>query len=199
MCDKKQISPLVAGVDEAGRGPLAGVVVAAAVILDPKKPIKGITDSKKMTQKKREELYELIIRDSKAYAIASANAEEIDCFNILGASLLAMQRAINQLNLVPDKVLVDGRFCPKVPYYVEAIVKGDSYIPAISAASILAKVERDWEMIKCDKLYPGYGFAQHKGYATLTHLKAIYRLGLSPIHRKSFRPVRQMTLFPPSS
>lgn len=140
----------------------------------------------------------MIIRDCKAYTIESADVNEIDCFNILRTSLLAMQRAVNQLNFPPNKVLVDGRVCPKLSCPVETIVKGDSCIPAISTVSILAEVVRDRDMIKYDKQYPGYGFTKHKGYATSPHLKAIYRLGLSPIHRKSFEPVKEMMLFPRS-
>jgi len=188
---------LIAGVDEAGRGPLAGPVIVAAVILNPKKPIDGIADSKKLSEKKREELYDRIIANCIAYAITRADVDEIDQLNILNASLLAMQRAVNQLSVQPEKVLVDGHVCPELSCEVEAIVQGDNTIPAISAASILAKVTRDREMVLYDKQYPGYGFAEHKGYGTVLHLDAIYRLGVSPIHRRSFEPVRQMTLFPP--
>ncbi len=188
---------IIAGVDEAGRGPLAGPVVAAAVILNPEKLLKGVADSKKLTEKKREALYDQIIESCLAYGIARAEVDEIDRLNILNASLLAMQRAIAQLTIRPEKVLVDGSVCPELSIEVEAIVKGDDKIPAISAASILAKVTRDREMLLLEKEFPGYGFAEHKGYGTEMHLAAIHRLGITPIHRKSFLPIRQMSLFPP--
>lgn len=190
---------IIAGVDEAGRGPLAGPVVAAAVILNPEKPVKGVANSKKLTGKKREALYDQIIEHCLAYGIARAEVDEIDRLNILNASLLAMQRAITQLAIRPEKVLVDGNICPELPMEVEAIVKGDDKIPAISAASILAKVTRDREMLLWEKEFPGYGFAEHKGYGTEMHLDAIHRLGITPIHRKSFLPIRQMSLFPHGS
>ncbi len=188
---------IIAGVDEAGRGPLAGPVFAAAVILDPKKPIKGVANSKKLTEQKREKLFDQIIEHCLAYAIARADVDEIDRLNILNASLLAMQRAVAQLSIQPNKALIDGHVCPKLPCETEAIIKGDDSVPAISAASILAKVTRDREMVLYETQYPGYGFAEHKGYGTVMHLDAIHRLGITPIHRKSFEPVRQLTLFSP--
>jgi ribonuclease HII len=182
----------IAGVDEAGRGPLAGPVIAAAVILDPKKPIQGLADSKLLTAKRREELSSLIMENALAWGIGRASHEEIDEINILQASLLAMKRAIESLKLEPDEVLCDGTFCPKVNYPVRAIIRGDQLIPAISAASILAKVTRDKEMIALDGDYPGYGFAQHKGYATELHLNCLRELGPSIIHRRSFAPVKTL-------
>lgn len=182
---------LIAGVDEVGRGPLAGPVIAAAVILDPALFILGLADSKTLTAKKRELLAEKIHAHAYCYAIGRAEVNEIDELNILQASLLAMQRAILQLTKPPLQVLVDGKFCPKIPYEVKAIIRGDQSVPAISAASIIAKVFRDAEMCVLDKEYPGYGFAQHKGYGTAQHLECLKRLGASPIHRKSFSPVKQ--------
>lgn len=181
----------IAGVDEAGRGPLAGPVYAAAVILDPTRPIIGLADSKVLSEKKREQLAVLIRERSLAWAIARAEVAEIDRLNILQASLLAMQRAVAELGVAPTKALVDGRDCPELPCQVEAIIGGDSTIPAISAASILAKVARDQELYRLDKLYPGYGFAQHKGYPTKAHLAALAELGVSPVHRRSYAPVRR--------
>lgn len=183
---------LIAGVDEAGRGPLAGPVVAAAVILNPEHPITGLDDSKKLSAKKRENLFDEICKKAKAFAIAEASVAEIDELNILQASLLAMQRAVNQLNLQPDKILVDGTFCPKVNMLSEAIIDGDAKVQEISAASILAKVYRDRLMQKLDQEHPGYGLAQHAGYPTKLHLQALQTLGISPIHRKSFAPVRAL-------
>ena len=185
----------VAGIDEAGRGPLAGPVVAAAVILDPDKPINGVMDSKKLTATKRERLFDIIINNCLAYGIARAEVDEIDRLNILQASLLAMQRAVAQLPIQPDKALIDGNRCPTLTCETEAIIKGDASVPAIAAASILAKVTRDREMLVYAKQYPGYGFAKHKGYSTAMHLAAIHQLGVTPIHRKSFEPVRQRELF----
>jgi ribonuclease HII len=186
---------LIAGVDEAGRGPLAGPVIAAAVIFHPGKTIAGVTDSKKLTAKKRETLYVKIIAECLCYGVGRADAEEIDRLNILQASLLAMQRAVSQLLLKPDKVLVDGNLCPVLSCETEAIVQGDYTVPVISAASIIAKVLRDKEMDLYEQQFPGYGFAEHKGYGTAEHLAAIHRLGITPIHRKSFEPVRQTSLF----
>lgn len=190
---------LCAGCDEVGRGPLAGDVVAAAVILDPAKPILGLDDSKKLTEKKREQLFEQIQADAKSWSIARASVAEIDSLNILQASLLAMTRAVSGLHIEPEHVLVDGNKLPKWKYSAEAVVKGDSRVAAISAASILAKVTRDREMIALDKLYPGYGFADHKGYPTKVHMDALARLGITPIHRLSYAPVRakieQIALF----
>jgi len=183
---------MIAGVDEAGRGPLAGAVIAAAVILDPTRPIAGVTDSKKLTAKKRERLEIEIQQHAIAWAIGRAEVEEIDELNILQASLLAMSRAVEGLPLVPTHVQVDGNQCPTVNYPVEAIVKGDALIPAIGAASILAKVARDRELIALDEQYPEYGFAQHKGYPTKAHFAALEAHGASPVHRRSFAPVRRI-------
>lgn len=184
----------IAGVDEAGRGPLAGPVFAAAVILDPKKKIIGLADSKQLTVKKREYLAKKIQEKAKAWAIGRAEVEEIDRLNIFQASLLAMQRAVHALVLLPSLVLVDGKHCPKLSFPSKAIIKGDEKITAISAASILAKVHRDASMVLLDAEYPGYGLAQHKGYTTQQHLQALKKLGPSPIHRRSFAPVRQYEL-----
>ncbi len=183
---------LVAGVDEVGRGPLAGPVVAAAVILDPANPIAGLADSKKLTEKRREALFPLIQERALAWCIARASEAEIDRLNILHASLLAMRRAVLGLSQQPDRVLVDGNRCPDLPYPSEAIVKGDSKVEAISAASILAKVVRDNEMVAFEETYPGYGFARHKGYPTAQHMQALKTLGVTPIHRRSFAPVKNL-------
>lgn len=176
-----------AGVDEVGRGPLAGPVVAAAVILNPEYFIEGLKDSKLLTTKKREMLSEQIKKYSLAWAIGRAEVEEIDEINIFQASLLAMKRAVEKLSLLPELVVVDGTHCPKINIPSKAIIKGDQLIPAISAASIIAKVARDAEMIEYDKHYPGYDFASHKGYGTKKHLEYLRQLGRSPIHRKSFK------------
>lgn len=190
---------LCAGCDEVGRGPLAGDVVAAAVILDPQNPIIGLDDSKKLTEKKRELLFDEIQAKAKSWCIARASVAEIDSLNILQASLLAMTRAVQGLAIEPEHVLVDGNKLPKWKYTAEAVVKGDSRVAAISAASILAKVTRDREMVALDKVYPGYGFADHKGYPTKVHMDALERLGITPIHRRSYAPVRarieQIALF----
>ncbi|EGH00125.1 Ribonuclease HII [gamma proteobacterium IMCC2047] len=183
---------LVAGVDEVGRGPLAGPVVAAAVILNPANPIEGLADSKKLTEKRREALFPLIQERALAWCIARASEAEIDRLNILHASLLAMRRAVLGLSQQPDRVLVDGNRCPDLPYPSEAIIKGDSKIEAISAASILAKVVRDNEMVAFEETYPGYGFAKHKGYPTAQHMQALKTLGVTPIHRRSFAPVKNL-------
>ncbi len=180
---------LLAGVDEVGRGPLAGAVVAAAVILDPEQPIAGLNDSKKITQKNRELLSIEIKEKSLAWSLGRAEVEEIDELNILHASLLAMKRAVESLNVFPKMVVVDGQYTPDIEYEKIAIIKGDSLVPAISAASIIAKVERDNEMIKFDEIYPGYGFASHKGYPTKKHIEALAELGITDIHRRSFAPV----------
>ena len=177
----------VAGIDEAGRGPLAGPVVAAAVILDPQQPIAGLADSKLLSERKRELLFDEIISKALAYGIGSASPAEIDDVNILQATFLAMRRAIQQLSIKPTLALVDGNQDPKLGCPTQTIVQGDRLIPAISAASILAKVTRDRWMLELDQQYPGYGFAQHKGYPTLAHKEAILRLGLTIVHRKSFR------------
>jgi len=181
---------LIAGVDEAGRGPLVGVVVAAAVILDPSRPIQGLGDSKKLSEKRREQLFPEIISQSLSWAIASASPAEIDQLNILQASLLAMKRAVEALSLQPDIALVDGNQRPRLACRVEAIVKGDSKVAAISAASILAKVERDRLMRALHELYPLYGFDQHKGYPTASHLALLRQHGPCPEHRRSFGPVK---------
>jgi ribonuclease HII len=195
MKNKKTIidkTKLIAGVDEAGRGPLAGPVYAAAVILDPKKQIRGLTDSKLLTPKKREILSKRIQEKALHWSIAYADVTEIDDINIFQASLLAMQRAVENLKIIPELILIDGKFCPQLPYPMQAIIKGDQLIPAISAASILAKVARDQVMLELDLQYPGYGFAAHKGYGTEQHLTALKKLGATPIHRKSFAPVREL-------
>lgn len=181
---------IICGVDEAGRGPLAGNVCAAAVILNKDKPILGLKDSKKLSSKKRDELYDIILRDSRAYAISFATVEEIDSLNILQATLLAMKRAVELLTFKPDLVLVDGNQAPKVDIQVQTIIKGDSLVEEISAASILAKVTRDREMLALDKIYPEYGFAKHKGYGTEMHLNAINKYGILDIHRKTFAPIK---------
>lgn len=191
----KGSSLMIVGVDEVGRGSLAGPVIAAAVALDEICPIEGLADSKTLTEKQREALAKQIRQQALAFALGRAEVEEIDKFNILQASLLAMQRAVEQLSITPHHVLVDGQHCPQLACHVEAIVKGDSKVSAISAASILAKVARDQEMCAMDKQYPGYGFATHKGYPTQIHRQALQRLGITPIHRHSFAPVRQLSLF----
>ena len=182
----------VAGVDEAGRGPLAGPVIAAAVILDPNNPIPGLADSKLLTEKQREALYALIQERALAWAVGRAEAAEIDTINILQASLLAMQRAVNALHIVPQLALIDGNRCPKLSCAAKAIIRGDQTEPAISAASIIAKVTRDREMILLDQQYPHYGFAQHKGYPTKAHVAALQKYGASDVHRKSFGPVAEV-------
>lgn len=184
---------LTAGVDEAGRGPLAGPVMAAAVILNPARPIVGLADSKKLTERQREALEAEIKGKALAWAVARAEVEEIDTLNILHASLLAMGRAVAALNPAPQLALVDGNRCPpSLPCRAEAIVKGDQTVPAISAASILAKVARDRQLLSLDAHYPGYGFAKHKGYPTKDHLAALEELGVTPVHRRSFGPVRRL-------
>ncbi|MDD0837774.1 ribonuclease HII [Curvibacter sp. HBC61] len=182
---------LQAGVDEAGRGPLAGPVVAAAVILDDLRPIAGLTDSKKLTAARREKLFDEIRAKALCCSIAEASVEEIDRLNILQATLLAMRRAVEGLRLKPVKVMVDGNQLPRLDVLAEAVVKGDALIPAISAASILAKVHRDRWCAQVDKHYPDYGFAAHKGYGTAAHLAALRAHGPCPEHRQSFAPVRE--------
>ena len=179
----------IAGTDEVGRGPLAGEVVAAAVILDPATPIPGLNDSKKLSDKQRQQLVILIKERALSLAIGRSSVMEIDSLNILQASLLAMRRAVEALPLRPQLVYVDGNHLPDWRYKSKAIVRGDATIPAIAAASVLAKVTRDREMEALDSLYPGYGLAKHKGYPTKQHLEALAKLGPSPIHRKSFAPV----------
>lgn len=183
--------PLEAGVDEAGRGPLIGSVVAAAVILPPQFDIKGLTDSKKMSARQREHAFERIQAEAVAWAIAEATASEIDTLNILQANLLAMQRAVDALPIAPTRVFIDGNRCPNLAQPAQAIVQGDALIPAISAASVLAKVWRDRQMDELAKIYPAYGFDQHKGYPTAAHRAAIQREGVLPLHRRSFKPVAQ--------
>lgn len=181
----------IAGVDEAGRGPLAGPVFAAAVILDPARPIAGLADSKKLSAAKREQLFDMIQQRAQAWAIASASVEEIDAINILQASLLAMRRAVESLATPPQEILVDGLHCPKVAMRARAIVKGDAKEPAISAASILAKVARDREMHALHRCYPQYRFDLHKGYGTALHLAALREHGVSAMHRRSYAPVKR--------
>jgi ribonuclease HII len=183
---------LIAGVDEAGRGPLAGPVVAAAVILDDLNPIKGLADSKKLTALKRDKLYDEIRAKALCCSIAEASVEEIDALNILQATMLAMRRAVEGLRLKPNKVLVDGNRLPVLDVLAEAIVKGDSKVQAISAASILAKVTRDRWCEQIDHDYPEYGFAKHKGYGTEAHMQALKTHGATPWHRKSFAPVAEV-------
>ena len=183
---------LVCGVDEAGRGPLAGPVCAAAVILDDDNPVPGLNDSKKLTERQREKLAPLIRERALAFAVAYASVEEIDSLNILQATLLAMQRAVLALSLEPQLVLVDGLYCPETGIPSQAIVKGDSKVAAISAASILAKTSRDALMLQLHEQYPDYGFAIHKGYPTALHMAALRKHGASAVHRRSFKPVRQM-------
>ena len=181
---------LVAGVDEAGRGPLAGPVVAAAVILDPAARIVGLDDSKRLSARRRAAL-DLEIRErAVSYAIARTGVDVIDAINVLQATMQAMREAVGRLDPAPEEVLVDGNRCPVLPCPVRAVVGGDATVAAISAASILAKVARDREMIEMDRRYPGYGFARHKGYGTRAHRDALLRLGPSPIHRLSFAPVK---------
>lgn len=182
---------LIAGVDEVGRGPLMGAVVTAAVILDPANPIEGLTDSKKLTEKKRNALYDEIKEKALCWAIGRAEPEEIDELNILWATMKAMERAVAGLSITPDMVLIDGNRCPKLPMASQAVIKGDSLVQEISAASILAKVTRDREMEELDKLYPDYGFAKHKGYPTVFHMEKLALLGATPYHRKSFAPVKR--------
>ena len=178
-----------AGCDEAGRGPLAGNVIAAAVILDPRKPITGLADSKKLSNKQRESLYETILSKALGVGIGSASPQEIDDINILQASLLAMTRAVESLPTKPEFVFVDGNRCPRWSFPSLAVVKGDAKVASISAASIVAKVVRDRELLLLDEQYPGYGFAQHKGYPTAAHFAALESLGATPVHRLSFAPV----------
>jgi len=186
---------LICGVDEAGRGPLAGPVSAAAVILDPAYPIAGLADSKKLSEKQRDLLAPIIRERALAWAVAYAEVEEIDTLNILQATLLAMRRAVLALSIQPHQVLVDGLYCPQTGIPSEAIVKGDSKVAAISAASILAKTARDELMLKLHMRYPQYGFDGHKGYPTAAHVAALREHGVSEVHRQSFRPVRDALLY----
>ena len=191
MNDKTK-SMFVAGVDEVGRGPLAGPVVTAAVILDPNNPVEGLMDSKVLSEKRREALEPIIKEMALAWSLGRCEVEEIDEFNILQATMIAMQRAVAGLSTQPDRVLVDGNRTPDFGIPAEAIVKGDQTVAAISAASILAKVSRDREMVALDNTYPGYGLAKHKGYPTKVHMTALTELGVTPIHRRSFGPVRKL-------
>jgi len=186
----------VCGVDEAGRGPLVGAVVAGAVVLDPSNPIEGLRDSKKLTPVRREFLYQQIMEKAKAWGVGQASPAEIDDINILQATMLAMKRAIEDLTVRlgawPDKALIDGNRCPELPISAEAIIKGDAKEPAISAASIIAKVTRDRQMLALDRLHPQYGFAQHMGYPTEAHFAALKEFGACDEHRRSFAPVRKV-------
>ncbi|SLM64127.1 MULTISPECIES: ribonuclease HII [Dickeya] len=181
----------IAGVDEVGRGPLVGAVVTAAVILDPSRPIVGLADSKKLSEKRRSALYDEIREKALAWSLGRAEPHEIDALNILHATMLAMQRAVAGLPVVPDWVLIDGNRCPALPMPAQAVVKGDNRVAEISAASILAKVTRDREMHELDKQFPDYGFAQHKGYPTAYHLEKLATLGATLHHRRSFAPVKR--------
>lgn len=184
---------LIAGVDEAGRGPLAGPVVAAAVILDANNPIEGLADSKKLSEKKRIMLAQEIKSKALAWAVGRSEVDEIDKINILRATMKAMERAVHGLKILPGRVLVDGNQSPDLPSFsVETIIKGDDKVAAISAASIIAKVTRDEEMIRMDTVYPGYEFARHKGYGSKLHIAKLNELGASLIHRRSFAPVRRV-------
>lgn len=184
---------LIAGVDEVGRGPLVGAVVTAAVILDPTRPIiAGLADSKALSEKKRLALYDEITTHALAWSLGRADVDEIDHLNIFHATLLAMQRAVAALPIAPDWVLIDGNRCPVLPMPAQAVVKGDRRVAEISAASIVAKVTRDQEMVELDKCFPEYGFAQHKGYPTVLHLEKLAQYGVIPHHRRSFAPVKRM-------
>jgi len=182
---------LIAGVDEVGRGPLVGAVVTAAVILDPARPIIGLADSKKLSEKRRLALYDEIVEKALSWSLGRAEPDEIDRLNILHATMLAMQRAVAGLHIAPDMVLIDGNRCPKLAMRSQAVVKGDSRVAEISAASILAKVTRDRDMTELDREFPDYGFAQHKGYPTAFHLERLAVLGATEHHRRSFAPVRR--------
>lgn len=185
-------SEVICGVDEAGRGPLAGPVFAAAVILDPAREIQGLRDSKKLTEARRDELAIEIKAKALAWSIAQCNENEIDTLNILQATMLAMRRAVEGLKVVPTLALIDGNRCPVIPIRSEAIVKGDDKVPAISAASILAKTARDAALVMLHEQYPHYAFDQHKGYPTALHLERLRKHGVSPVHRKSYAPVREL-------
>ncbi len=185
---------LIAGVDEAGRGPLAGPVIAAAVILDQACSITGLADSKTLSEQRREQLAETIREKAVACSVGRADHLEIDELNILNATMLAMQRAIHALGVAPARVLVDGNRCPRSDYPVTAIIKGDRTEACISAASIIAKVTRDKEMLEMDRQYPGYGFARHKGYPTREHIRVLAETGPCPIHRRSFAPVKNLVV-----
>lgn len=182
----------MAGVDEAGRGPLAGPVVAAAIILDPENPVEGLADSKKLSAKKRAVLELSIKEKSICWALGRAEIDEIEELNILHASMLAMKRAVESLDIIPEMVLIDGNRCPDVKVKSHAIIKGDQRVEAISAASILAKESRDREMIQLDEEFPGYGFSVHKGYPTRAHIQALEDIGVSSVHRRSYGPVKRI-------
>ena len=182
----------IAGLDEAGRGCLFGPVFAAAVVLSPERPIRGLNDSKLLSPEKRETLAVRIRERAVAWAVASASVEEIDRINILQATMLAMSRAVEALQPYADHALIDGNRCPDLSCTSQAIIKGDSKVPAISAASIMAKVTRDREMLDLDMRYPGYGLAQHKGYPSKAHIEALESLGVTPVHRRSYAPVRRI-------
>lgn len=192
MNPSEAVNRLVAGVDEAGRGPLAGPVIAAAVILDPARPIDGLADSKILSEKRREKLAIEIQQYALAWQVGRAEVEEIDRINVLQASLLAMQRAVQGLTIQPQLALIDGNRCPLLECETLAIIKGDVTEAVISAASIIAKVTRDREMHALDKQYPGYGFAQHKGYPSKQHLQALHSLGVCPHHRVTYAPVKRV-------
>ena len=189
---------LLAGVDEVGRGPLAGDVVAAAVVLDPNRPIEGLRDSKKLSETRREALAAQVRERALSWCVARASVAEIDQLNILQASLLAMKRAVAGLSQQPEYVLVDGNRLPRWDYPSQPVVKGDDRVAAIAAASILAKVQRDAELVALEAEYPGYGFARHKGYPTAAHLEALRTLGVTPQHRRSFAPVKNLLAGPAS-
>lgn len=185
-------STLICGVDEAGRGPLAGPVYAAAVILDPKRPIPGVADSKSLTEARRGRIALAVKARSLCWAVAHASVEEIDRLNILRATLLAMRRAVEALTMVPQEVLVDGLHCPALPLPMRAIVRGDATVAVIAAASVLAKTERDAEMRRLHERFPNYGFDRHKGYPTAAHIEALRRYGACEVHRRTFAPVGQI-------
>lgn len=195
--DDMAAAHLICGVDEAGRGPLAGAVFAACVVLDPARTIRGLADSKQLTADRREVLAERIRRDALAWAVASASVEEIDRLNILQAALLAMRRALDQLGVAPAEVLVDGLHCPPCAWPTRAVVMGDAKVKAISAASILAKCARDADMRRLHQQRPEYGFDRHKGYGTREHLEALARHGVSEFHRRTFAPVRALLMQAP--
>ena len=184
------VRELICGVDEAGRGPLAGAVFAGCVVLDPAHPIDGLADSKTLSARQRESLAAIIQARAQAWSIASASVEEVDRLNILWATMLAMKRAVESLGVAPTQVLVDGNRCPDLLYPSQAIVNGDALVQEISAASILAKVARDAHMLQLHQQYPDYGFDKHKGYPTRDHIRALQTHGASPVHRRSFAPVR---------
>ncbi|USE34016.1 ribonuclease HII [Endozoicomonas sp. SCSIO W0465] len=183
---------IIAGVDEVGRGPLCGPVIAAAVVLGPTRPIKGLDDSKKLSEKRREALFDVICNNALAWSLGRAEVAEIDELNILHATMLAMQRAVKGLSVKPELAYIDGNRCPSLSCRAEAIIKGDSRVAEIAAASIIAKVTRDREMQLMDEEWPGYGISKHKGYPTKMHLEALRKLGPTPVHRRSFKPVREL-------